>query len=164
VIAIEVTKSKEIDMNRFVTSVAAVFAVSAAPAYASGEARVEARGGIAWAGGTSEAFAGIGGGYDFDLGKTVFVGVDVGADKVLANGTDVVGSVGGRIGAKVGEKGRVYALGGVGFCCGGSDPYIGAGYQHKFGKKLYGKIEYRKALSTFGPDINFAGIGLGVRF
>lgn len=151
-------------MGKFALAVAAVAAISAAPAYAGGEGRVEARGGVAWAGGTSYAFAGVGGGYDFDLGKRAFIGLDLGADKVLARGTDVGWSAGGRIGAKVGEKGRVYALGGLGFCCGGSDPYLGAGYQQKFGTKLYGKIEYRKVLSSFGPNINYAGIGLGIGF
>ena len=74
------------------------------------------------------------------------------------------GSIGGRVGVRAGENGRIYANGGMGFCCGGSDPYIGAGYQHKFGGKVYGKVEYRKVLSTFGPNVNFAGIGVGIGF
>lgn len=151
-------------MTRFALVVAALVAMATTPAYARDEVRVEARGGIAWAGGTSETFAGVGGGYDFDLGDKAFIGIDVGADKVLARGTDVTGSVGGRLGPKIGGKGRLYANGGIGFCCGGSDFYIGAGYQHNLGRKLYGKIEYRRALSTFGPDVNFAGVGLGIRF
>ena len=150
-------------MTRFAIALALV-AATHTPAYASGEGGAEARAGIASAGGTSETFAGIGGGYDFDLGDRVFVGVDVGADKVLARGTDVFVSVGGRVGAKVGDKGRIYASGGMGFCCGGSDPYIGAGYQHRLNPKVYGKIEYRKALSGFGPNVDFVGIGLGVTF
>jgi outer membrane immunogenic protein len=150
-------------MIKFAVALALV-AATATPAYASGEGRVEARAGIAWAGGTSETFAGIGGGYDFDLGNKAFVGLDLGADKVLARGTDVFVSVGGRVGVKVGDKGRLYASGGMGFCCGGSDPYIGAGYQRRLGPKFYGKIEYRKALSSFGPNVDFAGIGLGINF
>jgi outer membrane immunogenic protein len=136
----------------------------AAPAYAKGEGRVEAYGGVVFAGATSEAFGGIGGGYDFDLGDKAFVGLDVGVGKVLARGTDAFGNVGGRIGAKVGNNGRIFASGGIGFCCGGSDFYVGAGYQHKFGKKVYGKIEYRNVLTSFGPNINFAGLGVGVGF
>jgi outer membrane immunogenic protein len=134
------------------------------PAYAKGEGRVETYGGIAFSGGTSEAFAGVGGGYDFDLGDKAFVGLDLGVSKVLARGTKAFWNVGGRIGTKVGENGRIFASGGLGFCCGGSDPYVGAGYQHKLSRKVYGKIEYRKALSSFGPDVNFAGIGLGIGF
>jgi outer membrane immunogenic protein len=160
----EIFETKESQMNKVTLAVAVASAMVAAPAYAGGEGRVEARGGIAWAGGTSYAFAGVGGGYDFDLGDKAFVGLDLGADKVLARGTDVFWSVGGRIGVRVSEKGRLYASGGMGFCCGGSDPYIGAGYQQRFGSKAYGKIEYRKALSTFGPNVDFAGIGLGIRF
>lgn len=151
-------------MYKQVLAVAAFAAFAATPVYAEGEGRIEVRGGIAFAGGTSEAFAGIGGGYDFDLGDKAFIGLDVGADKVLASGTEAFWSVGGRLGAKAGKNGRIYASGGIGFCCGGSDPYFGAGYQHKLGNKVYGKIEYRKALSSFGPNVNFAGIGLGIGF
>lgn len=151
-------------MIKFALVVAAVAVMAQAPAYAGGEGRVEARGGIVFTDRASEAFAGIGGGYDFDLGDKLFVGVDLGADKVLARGSDVVLTVGGRIGVKVGEKGRIYANGGMGFCCGGSDPYIGAGYQQKLGSKVYGKIEYRRALTSFGRDINFAGVGVGMSF
>jgi outer membrane immunogenic protein len=140
----------------------AVFAMT--PAHAKGEGRVEAYGGIASSGGTSKVFAGAGGGYDFDLGGKAFVGLDLGVGKVLARGTEAFWNVGGRIGAKTGENGRIFVSGGMGFCCGGSDPYVGAGYQHKFGSKVYGKIEYRKLLSSIGPDINFAGVGLGIGF
>jgi outer membrane immunogenic protein len=163
-IATEIHETKEIYMNTFTLAAVALAALVAPPAYAKGEGRVEARGGIAWAGVASEAFAGVGGGYDFDLNEKAFVGLDVGADKVLVNGAAVVWSVGGRVGAQVGEKGRIYANGGLGFCCGGNDPYIGAGYQHKLGSNVYGKIEYRTAFSSFGPNINFAGIGLGIGF
>lgn len=151
-------------MTRLTLAIAALAAMVAAPAYAGGEGRVEARGGITWAAGDSYGFAGVGGGYDFDLGERAFVGIDVGADKVLASGTDVFGSVGGRIGARVGGQGRLYASGGLGFCCGGSDPYAGAGYQQDLGRNLYGKIEYRHSFAGLGPDINFVGVGLGVRF
>jgi hypothetical protein len=139
-------------------------ALAVTPAYAKGEGRIEAHGGIAFAGGTSEAFAGVGGGYDFDLGDTTFAGLDLGVGKVLARGTKAFWTVGGRIGVKASENGRIFASGGMGFCCGGSDPYVGAGYQHKFGSKVYGNIEYRKVLSSFGLDVNFADIGLGIGF
>jgi outer membrane immunogenic protein len=139
-------------------------AIAVTPAYAKGEGRVETHGGIAFAGGTSEAFAGVGGGYDFDLGDKAFVGLDLGVAKVLVRGTNAFWTVGGRIGARAGGNGRIYANGGIGFCCGGSDPYVGAGYQHKFGSNVYGNVEYRKALSSFGPNVNFAGIGLGISF
>ncbi len=151
-------------MIKFALAAVAFAALTATPAHAKGEGRVEAHGGVAFASGTSYAFAGIGGGYDFDLGDKVFVGLDLGADKVLARGTEAFWSIGGRVGAKAGENGRIYASGGVGFCCGGSDPYIGAGYQHRLGRRVYGKIEYRQALSSSGPNVNFAGIGIGISF
>jgi outer membrane immunogenic protein len=160
----KIVETKENPMNRFALGVAVVAAMMAAPACAEGEARVEARGGIAWASGDSYGFAGVGGGYDVDLGERAFIGFDLGADKVLASGTDVFVSVGGRFGARVGDEGRLYVGGGAGFCCGGSDPYAGAGYQHDFGRNLYGKIEYRHSFADVGPDVNFIGVGLGVRF
>ena len=148
---------------RKIAILAAAAALSSTPAFAAGEGRIEARGGIAFAGGTSEAFAGVAAGYDFDLGDKAFIGIEGSADKVLSNGSKVLWGVGARIGAKAGDKGKLYAVGGIGFCCGTSDPFIGAGYQHKLGEKVYGKIEYRRILSG-GTDINFAGIGIGAAF
>lgn len=149
-------------MNKFLLAAIAASAFVASPAMAN-EARVEARGGIAFSGGAEEAFAGIGAGYDFDLGETAFAGVDVGADKVLVDGADVFWTIGGRIGAKVGGKGKVYALTGIGFSEGFEDAYVGAGYQHKLSDKIYGKVEYRRVL-TEGTDVNFAGVGVGLAF
>lgn len=153
-------------MRKLIVLAAVAAAVSAAPAVAqerSGEGRIEARGGVAWASGTEEAFAGIAAGYDFDLGDSAFVGVEGSADKVLASGANVLWSVGGRLGVKAGVAGKAYALGGWGFTKGGDAPFLGLGYQHKFGDSLYGKIEYRRTLDN-GPDVNFAGVGLGVNF
>ncbi len=148
---------------RKIALLAAVAALTATPAYAAGEGRIEARAGIAFAGGSSEAFTGVAAGYDFDLGDSAFIGVEGSADKILANGSKVLWGVGARIGAKAGEKGKIYAVGGLGFCCSTSDPFIGAGYQHNLGEKVYGKIEYRRILSN-GTDINFAGLGIGAKF
>lgn len=152
-------------MRKIAILAAAATALFATPAFAqSGEGRVEARGGIVWAGGAEEAFIGAEAGYDFDLGETAFVGVNAGVDKVLVGGSDAIFSVGGRIGAKVGEKGKIYALGGYAFTDGSGDAaYIGAGYQHKLGSNVYGKIEYRRTLAS-GTDLNFAGVGVGFAF
>ncbi|RJF93682.1 hypothetical protein [Sphingomonas cavernae] len=149
---------------RKIAIVAAVAAATVAtPALAQGEARVEARGGIAWAGGDSEAFAGVAGGYDFDLGEKAFIGLEASADKVLVDGADVLFGLGVRAGAKIGDAGKLYALGGYGFTDDSDAAFIGAGYQHKFGKSFYGKIEYRMTLNE-GSNVNFAGIGLGAAF
>ena len=149
-------------MKKLLIAACAVSAFTASPLMAN-EGRVEARGGIAFANGNEEAFAGVGAGYDFDLGDTAFAGIDLGADKILAGGADVLWSVGGRIGAKVSEDGKIYALGGVGFANGNSEAYAGAGFQHKLTKNIYGKVEYRRIFLT-GSDINFAGVGVGVAF
>jgi outer membrane immunogenic protein len=148
-------------MRKF--AIAAVLAASVtSPAFAAGEARIEARGGVAWTADVTEAFAGIGAGYDFDLGDKAFAGVDLGADKILANGAKVVWSAGGRLGAKVGGKGKAYVAAGVGFCCSESAVYAGAGYQHKLNDSIYGKIEYRHGFGAF--DINYVGVGVGAAF
>jgi outer membrane immunogenic protein len=151
-------------MKKFAVLAAAAAAIVATPALAAGEGRLEARGGIAFAGGNSEAFAGIAAGYDFDLGDKAFLGVEVSGDKVLANGADVIFGVGARLGAKAGDKGRAYVIGGMGFADGESDPFLGLGYQHKFGDKVFGKIEYRRVLISNFTDVNFAGVGIGAAF
>lgn len=152
---------------RKISILAAVAAMTAAaPAFAqegpSGEGRVEVRGGVAWASGASEAVAGVAAGYDFDLGDTAFIGVEGSADKILVNGADVIFGVSGRVGAKVGTGGKVYAVGGYSFN-NGDAAHVGAGFQHKIGSTAYGKIEYRRFLLN-GTDINTAAIGVGVNF
>lgn len=154
-------------MRKIAILAALAAATVAAPAFAQdsapGEGRVEARGGIAWAGGAEEAFAGVAVGYDFDLGDTAFIGIEGSADKLLVEDTDVVWSIGGRVGAKVGDAGRAYVLGGYGFADGDDGAFAGAGYQHNLGKNVYAKVEYRRTLIE-GPDVNFAGVGVGFRF
>lgn len=155
--------SKGIFMKK-VAVLAALAAFGATPAIAAGEARIEARGGIAFANGESEAVAGIGAGYDFDLGEKAFVGLDATADKILVDGTEVVFGVGPRLGIKAGEKTKIYANGGIAFGSkGGSDPYLGAGVQRSFGAAIYGKVEYRRFISD-GTDINLASLGIGFKF
>lgn len=153
-------------MRKFVILAAVAAFASATPAFAqdaSGEARAEVHGGIAWSGGDEEAFAGVTAGYDFDLGDSAFIGVEASADKVLASNTKVAASLGGRIGAKVGDKGKAYALAGYNFNNYDDSVYVGAGYAHKLSGNIYGGIEYRRLLVS-GSDINFAGVSLGTTF
>ena len=150
-------------MRKFSTLALIASAMVAAPAYASGEGRVEARGGIAFAGGAEEAFAGIAAGYDWDLGDSGFIGVEASADKVLVGGADVLFGGAVRAGIKAGDKGKAYVLGGYGFTDNADDAFVGVGYQHKLGSKVYGKLEYRMILNQ-GSNINFAGVGVGVAF
>ncbi len=139
----------------------------ASPALAN-EARVEARGGVIWGQGDSEAVAGIAAGYDFDLGSNAFAGVEVSGDKVLESNTRVAFGFTGRAGAKISDAGKLYAAGGytTKFARFGDESFhLGAGYQHAFGDKFYGKVEYRHYFFDHGvadPDAVVAG--LGVRF
>src|SRR5690606_29059764 len=119
-------------------------AIVATPAMAAegGEARVEVRGGYITGSGFDDATLGVAGGYDFDLGSTAFGGAEIAGDKVLVDVADVQSSAGGRLGAKVGAAGKLYANAGYTF---GQidDPYVGAGYQHKLTQNVYAKAEYR---------------------
>ncbi|MBA4353747.1 MAG: hypothetical protein C0409_03560 [Novosphingobium sp.] len=140
--------------------------VAATPALAN-EARVEARGGVAWSAGESEAIAGVAAGYDYDLGETAFAGAEVTADKLLTDNTKVSFGFNGRLGAKIAEAGKLYAVGGYNteFCdfCDGTWT-AGAGYQHGFGK-FYGKVEYRHFfVDNSADDVDAVAVGLGVKF
>jgi outer membrane immunogenic protein len=146
----------------YVAAIAAM--TTAVPAYASGEGRVEARGGIAFAGGQEEAFIGGAAGYDFDLGDKAFVGVEAGLDKVLQGGSDVFFTAAARLGVKAGEKAKIYALGGYGIAGSQDDPFVGGGVQFNLGAKAYGKVEYRRVISKGLRDVNLAGVGFGIRF
>jgi opacity protein-like surface antigen len=150
-------------MKKISIAVAAVAAVVASPALAN-EGRVEARGGIVWAGGGSEATAGAAVGYDFDLGETggTFVGIEGSADKVLVSGTDVVFGVTGRLGTHTSPNGKLYATGGYSFNEGDAW-HLGAGYEHKVSANVYVKAEYRHFFDSF-VDLNSAVVGVGVNF
>jgi outer membrane immunogenic protein len=134
---------------------------AASPALAN-EGRVEARGGIVWAGGGEEAVAGAAAGYDWDLGESAFIGVEGSADKILVDGIDVLFGATARVGAKLGENGRLYATGGYTFGEGDA-AHIGAGYQHNLGESVYAKVEYRHFFDDFA-DLDAAVVGIGFRF
>ncbi|MCP5383727.1 MAG: hypothetical protein H6913_03825 [Altererythrobacter sp.] len=153
-------------MRKIAIALAAAATAFAAPAMAqeaAGEGRVEARGGIVWANGYEEAVAGVAAGYDFDLGEAMFIGVEGSADKILASGADVVWGVGGRVGGKIGDNGKLFAAGGYAFGEGEDVPYLGAGYNHNVGKNMYLTAEYRHFFSDF-VDVNAATVGVGIKF
>jgi hypothetical protein len=152
-------------MRKFLLPLAASMAV-ATPALAY-EARLEARGGVFWTDGYTQGTAGIAAGYDLDLGSQGFVGAEVSGDKVLDDGTKVAFGFTGRAGAKIGA-GKLYADGGYTTepcdLCDGSW-HLGAGYEHGFGNRLYGKVAYRHYfVNNNQPDSNAVVAGLGVRF
>jgi hypothetical protein len=107
-------------------------------------------------------------GYDFDLGTSAFVGAEVSGDKVLTHGTRVAFGFTGRAGIKASPADKLYVDGGYTTkpCRLCEDAvHAGAGYQHDFGSKLYGKVEYRHFFTNNGaPDSNAVLGGLGVRF
>lgn len=155
-------------MRTVLIPLAAALAVAATPALAN-EARVEARGGVIWGGGDTEATAGAALGYDFDLGTSAFAGAEVSGDKVLTSGTKVAFGFTGRAGVKVGTGGKVYANGGytTEFADNAEGNWhVGAGYQQNLGSQLYGKVEYRHYLPQGAntADADAVGVGLGLRF
>lgn len=153
-------------MRNIALAVAAASAAIAVPAQAqeaAGEGRAEVRGGIAWANGAEEAVAGVAAGYDFNLGDAAFIGIEGSADHILADGADFVWGVGGRVGARVSDNGKLFAAGGYAFGDGEDVPYLGAGYNHKVGQSVYLTAEYRHFFSDF-TDVNAATVGVGINF
>ena len=140
----------------------AVSVAVASPALAN-EARVEARGGVIWDGGTSEATAGVAAGYDYDLGTSGFFGAEVSADKVLVSGSDIYFGLTARGGIKAGENGKLFFAGGYTVGEGEDMPHLGAGYEHNLGKNVYLKGEYRHFFSDFS-DSDAISVGVGVKF
>jgi outer membrane immunogenic protein len=77
------------------------------------------------------------------------------------DGADLV-NVGGRLGAKIGEKGKLYVA--AAYELADAEEFnAGVGYQHSFTDKVYGKVEYRRYFLN-GTDLNAAGVGIGVKF
>jgi outer membrane immunogenic protein len=147
-------------MKKMFVLAAAAAAVVATPAMAAGEGRVEGRAAIGWAAGDEDFFAGVAAGYDFDLGETAFAGPEVSYDTNFDD-ADLI-NVGGRLGAKVGEKGKLYVA--AGYELNDAEEFnAGVGYQHSFSDKFYGKVEYRRYFFP-GTDLNAAGVALGVKF
>lgn len=144
---------------------AAAFGAAATPALAN-ETRAEARAGVVWGSGDSDAIAGVAAGYDFDLGSVAFSGLEVSADKILASNTRVGFGVSGRLGAKL-PIAKVYATGGytTKFCglCEGQW-HAGAGAELPLGPMLYAKAEYRHYFVDQANDADSVLAGVGVKF
>lgn len=152
-------------MKKFAFATALVSTLIATPAFAAegNEARVEVRGGYITGGGVDEATIGAAAGYDIAMDSVAFVGLEVAGDKILVDGTDIQFSAGARIGAKVGDAGKAYAA--VGYTFSDIDqPYLGLGYQHKFGQNIYGKAEYRHQITDGFADLDTFAVGIGFAF
>lgn len=157
-------------MRKVLLSLATAAIASAAlatPALAN-EGRVEARGGVIWDQGDTQAIAGVAAGYDYDLGSSAFAGPEVSADKILTDNQRVTFGVGGRAGIKVSDAGKLYAVGSyqTKFCATCDHSWTaGAGYQQNFTSKIYGKVEYRHYfVGDHFSDPDAVTAGLGVKF
>lgn len=141
--------------------------LAASPALA-GEARLEARGGVYWEPGNTEATAGAAAGYDADLGTGAFLGGELSADKVLEANRRVAFGFTGRAGLKPSEGSKLFAAGGYTTknCALCEDAvHAGGGYEQRLGSKLYGKVEYRHFFTNNNaPDGNTVMAGLGLKF
>lgn len=144
---------------------AAAFAAPAMAQDAPGQGRVEARGGVVWLPGDFEATAGVAAGYDFDLGKSAFVGGEVSADKVLTSGTKVAFGFTGRAGIKASDAAKVFVTGGytTEFASGlGGNWHAGAGVNYDVTKNVYLTAEYRHFFKndvSFDADAVVGGVG-----
>lgn len=154
-------------MKKISIAAAVLATVVATPALAN-EGRVEARGGIYWTGGDSEATAGVAAGYDWSMGDRGFVGVEASGDKVLTSGAKVSLGLNARGGAKLDNGAKLYVTGGWNSepCDLCEDAFsAGAGAEFPFGNALYGKVEYRHFFVGNGfSDANAAVAGIGIRF
>jgi hypothetical protein len=154
-------------MRKIAIALGLAAAAVAVPAHA-GEGRVEARGGVVWDNGDSEATAGVAAGYDWNLGTGAFAGLEVSGDKILTDDTRVSFGAIGRLGANVGGGTKVYVNGGYQSkpCSLCEESWAaGAGVQVPFASRLYGKVEYRHFFVGNGfSDYDAAVAGVGVRF
>lgn len=153
-------------MRKFAVAAAVAAAAIATPAAAEGEARVELRGGMIWAFDESEATVGAAGGYDFDLGETLFAGVELSADKVLVDGSDVAFGTTARLGANLGESGKLFAATGYTFGLdddSGDAWHLGGGYHHKLNESTYLGAEYRHYFDEF-VDADAVNLVIGTTF
>lgn len=138
-------------------------AIVCATSAVAGEARVEASGGMTWEHGETEAIAGLGAGYDFDLGESLFAGPVVSMDKELKRDSRVSFGFGGRVGVKATEADKLFLLSGYQTkpCRNCGDAVnLGAGYEHTLFDRLFGKIEYRHLFKS-GPEPEVIVVGLG---
>ena len=154
-------------MRTCFTALLLIAAAAPTPALA-GDGRIEARGGIVFGSGDSEAAAGIAAGYDFDLGSSAFLGAEVSGDKIFQDNTRIVFGLTGRAGIKAGGNTRFFATGGYStkpcrFCK--DSIHAGAGAEFALGSNAYGKVEYRHFfVDSGGSDFDAVFAGVGFRF
>ncbi|MDX1703669.1 outer membrane protein [Altererythrobacter ishigakiensis] len=148
-------------MKNIAMVAATAVAFIAVPAKAD-ETRLEARGGVVWFDGGEEAVAGVAAGHDFHLDESFFIGIEGSADKVLADGADVLFGATARAGFIVAEDLKLFVAAGYSF--NNSDAvHAGGGLQYNVSDQVYLKTEYRIYFDGFA-NINSAVAGVGFRF
>lgn len=148
-------------MKNIAMVAATAVAFIAVPAKAD-ETRLEARGGVVWFDGGEEAVAGVAAGHDFHLDESFFIGIEGSADKVLADGADVLFGATVRAGFIVAEDLKLFVAAGYSF--NNSDAvHAGGGLQYNVSDQVYLKTEYRIYFDGFA-NINSAVAGVGFRF
>ena len=164
-------------MKIFAYAATAAVIFTATPALAEGN--VDVHGGISGtcvegACDSAKFVVGVGAGYDFAVGNNVFLGPQANVD-LIRIGDSTLGnySLVARLGTKIGEKSKIYALGGyAGQELGGglgvaSGWRLGAGYEHLLGKNIFLKIEYRYSQYSkygFTGSQNSGIVGVGTHF
>ncbi|MFO6448654.1 outer membrane protein [Erythrobacter sp. NE805] len=148
-------------MRHIAFAAAAAAAVVATPAHAD-ETRIEARGGIVWCCGVEDETIGLVVGHDFDVGEKIFFGVEGVVDSNFDLDDPVLG-VNARLGTKLGEKTKLFALAGYAHATGVDidDAIVGAGVQHNLGEKALVSLQYQRALDS---ELNRVLVGVGFRF
>jgi outer membrane immunogenic protein len=159
----------------YVAAIAAMTA--AAPAYAAGEGRIELHGGVdsfrALGSSKTDAVIGVGVGYDLSVGKKAFIGLEGNVDESTSKFFKRDLSANVRVGVKLNDQTRLYALAGYtnqrlkvdGIGSGNADGVRGGvGIERNFGERAYGKIEYRYSNYEAGLTRNQGLVGFGIRF
>ncbi|WP_395326967.1 hypothetical protein WBP06_09610 [Novosphingobium sp. BL-8H] len=132
------------------------------------EAYIEGSGGVSWNKESTDALAGIAMGYDVDLNEKIFVGVEGTAEKLLTHDTRVAWGIGGRLGAEVLPRSKIFA--GVNWQskdCGecGNAIGIGTGWEQNLSEKIYAKLEFKHLfVENHEPDANVISAGIGMIF
>ncbi len=150
-----------------------ILAATSASAIA-GETKGEIRGGGIANNDGAALLVGAGIGHDWSVGEKLFIGVQATGEVDVGGSTGIIAGV-GRFGPKLGERSRLFVLGGVAALPDYGNksmfPVVGAGAEIGFGKKLYGKLEYRIFPGSNedhsegnSGSLNQISIGLGMRF
>ncbi|WHO37444.1 hypothetical protein PMI04_012775 [Sphingobium sp. AP49] len=154
-------------MRHVILPLAAALAC-ASPSALANEAYVELTSGVSWNDEATDAIAGIAVGYDIDLDERFFVGVEGTAEKLLADDTRIAWGIGGRIGAELLPRSKIFAgLNWQSKDCGecGDAIGLGTGWEQNLSEAIYVKLEYKRLFVDSGePDANVAIIGLGMMF